>query len=343
MGLKIVRGRRDVPAKVVIYSPPGLGKSTLASQCPRPIFLDTERSTSQLDVDPIDIADWTELLGTVHSLCRDAEGYQTVVIDTIDWAERLAVESILRAANKQSIEDFGFGRGYVHLAEAIGKLLHGCDALVSRGINVVMLAHSKVVRVSPPDLQDGYDRYELKLSKQVAPLIKEWPDALLFGNYRTITKEGSDGRTKAINGRDRLMHCNHTAAWDAKNRYGLPDVMPWGYEQIAGIFSTISSGGNVPSCQPAPAIARGATPGPEGDVTVMVRRQPQADAPAVLLVDQITAYIADANNERTLKKIEKRIDALLAENQITGAEWSRLTDLITGHPQWLQGEEVWNG
>lgn len=329
MGLKIVRGRRDVPAKVVIYSPPGLGKSTLASQCPRPIFLDTERSTSQLDVDRIDIADWTELLGVVNSLCRDAEGYQTVVIDTIDWAERLAVESILRAANKQSIEDFGFGRGYVHLAEAIGKLLHGCDTLVARGMNVVMLAHSKVVRVSPPDLQDGYDRYELKLSKQVAPLIKEWPDALLFGNYRTITKEGSDGRTKAINGRDRLMHCNHTAAWDAKNRYGLPDVMPWGYEPIASIFSAISSGGSVPSCQPAPAAAsRVAQPGPEGEPPLAIR---------------IATHIAQAVNVRTLGRIGDRIDALASEGQLTADEAEDLTAAVGRRHNELEPQEVTNG
>lgn len=329
MGLKIVRGRRDVPAKVVIYSPPGLGKSTLASQCPRPIFLDTERSTSQLDVDRIDIADWTELLGTVNSLCRDAEGYQTVVIDTIDWAERLAVESILRAANKQSIEDFGFGRGYVHLAEAIGKLLHGCDTLVARGMNVVMLAHSKVVRVSPPDLQDGYDRYELKLSKQVAPLIKEWPDALLFGNYRTITKEGSDGRTKAINGRDRLMHCNHTAAWDAKNRYGLADVMPWGYEQIADIFSTISSGAAVASCGPGAAGVSHCTQPPTGGEPALAIR--------------IATHIAQAVNVRTLGRIGDRIDALASEGQLTADEAEQLTAAVGRRHDEIEPREVAHG
>lgn len=326
MGLKIVRGRRDVPAKVVVYSLPGFGKSTLASQCPRPIFLDTERSTSQLDVDRIDIADWTDLLGAVNSLCRDAEGYQTAVIDTIDWAERLATEAVLRQGKKQSIEDFGFGRGYVHLAEAIGKLLHGCDALVARGMNVVMLAHSKVSRVSPPDLQDGYDRYELKLSKQVAPLIKEWPDALLFGNYRTITREGNDGRTKAINGRDRLMHCNHTAAWDAKNRYGLPDVMPWGYEQIAAIFSTHSGcGGSLPSCPPVPAgTSDGDQPVPEGEP----------------LFDQVARYIREAKNVRTLGKIGDRLDQLVSEDQLTADQWSQLTDMVAARHEELKPREA---
>ena len=117
------------------------------------------------------------------------------------------------------------------------KLLASCDGLVGMGFNVVFVAHSTVKRTSPPDLTDGYDRWELKLSKQVSPLLKEWCDALLFVNYETRTVEGTDGRTKALGGRKRVIHTERSAAFDAKNRYGLAPVLDMDIDALAPIFA----------------------------------------------------------------------------------------------------------
>ena len=123
------------------------------------------------------------------------------------------------------------------------------DALVAKGVHVVFVAHTKVQRTSPPDQTDGYDRYELKLTKQVAPLLKEWADMVLFCNYRIQIVEGTDGRLKAQGGKERVMHAAHSAAWDAKNRFGLPEEMPMQFDQIAHLFA-----GTAP--KPAPAAAK---------------------------------------------------------------------------------------
>ena len=111
------------------------------------------------------------------------------------------------------------------------------DQLIAAGLHVVFVAHSKVQRTSPPDETDGYDRYELKLTKQVAPLLREWADALLFCNYRTTLVEGSDGRKKATGGKERVMYAERSAAWDAKNRFGLPAEMPMTIESLAPLFA----------------------------------------------------------------------------------------------------------
>jgi hypothetical protein len=123
------------------------------------------------------------------------------------------------------------------LAEAFGRFLTQCDALIGVGLNVAFVAHSKVQRTSPPDMADGFDRYELKLTKQTAPLLKEWCDLLCFCNYKTTVSEGSDGRKKATGGKRRLMHLERAAAWDAKNRYGLDAELPMTIESLAPIFA----------------------------------------------------------------------------------------------------------
>ena len=237
MALKIERGKKQMPARVVIYGPEGIGKSTLASEFPAPVVLDTEDGTHHLDVARVQVGSWDELRAAVAEIGSRKGDFRTVVIDSADWAERLLVESVCQENRKKSIEDFGYGKGWTHVAEGFGRLLTACDALVAVGLHVVFVAHSTVKRVSPPDLSDGYDRYELKLSKQTAPLLKEWADALLFVNFKTNTVEGSDGRTKAIGGKKRVVHAERAAAWDAKNRYGLGEEIAMSIEALAPLFA----------------------------------------------------------------------------------------------------------
>lgn len=231
--MKIIRGKRQTPVRAVIYGTEGIGKSTLAAQFPEPLILDTEDGTGQIDCARVICQDSMALESAMLDIGGDPQGFKTVVIDSADWAERHIIEHLLRRANKKSIEDFGFGKGYVMVAEACGKLLGLADQLVAKGLHVVWVAHSTVKRTSPPDETDGYDRYELKLTRQTAPLFKEWADLLLFCNYRTKLVEGSDGRKKATGGRERLMYAERAAAWDAKNRYGLPFEMPMAIAELA--------------------------------------------------------------------------------------------------------------
>jgi hypothetical protein len=237
MALKITKGRQAAAVRTVIYGTEGIGKTTLAASFPKPLILDTEEGSRHLDCDRVEIHNWVELTGAVLELARDSQGYKTVVIDSADWSERLLIEGLLNETHKKSIEDFGFGKGYVMLQERVAKFLDNCDALVRAGINVVFVAHSKVQRTSPPDLADGFDRYELKLTKQVAPLFKEWCDLLLFCNYKLRLIDGNDGRKKAKGGKERVMYAERSAAWDAKNRFGLPEEMPMGIEALAPIFT----------------------------------------------------------------------------------------------------------
>lgn len=327
MGLKITRGTIASPAKAVLHGVEGIGKTTWCAKAPRPLFLDTEKGTKQLAVDRVDCRSWSDLEGAVLSLGRDREGYETVVIDSIDWAEQLAADALCKEEGKKSIEEFGFGKGYVILADRIRRLLHHLDGLVDRGMNVILIAHTKVARVSPPDQTDGYDRYELRTTKQVSPLIREWPDLLLFANYRVSIKEGTDGRAKAIGGRERVMYANRSAAWDAKNRHGLPDVLPFEFARVAHLFATTKIAATAPVAaadEDESDHAAGAVP--EAPPVTAADSAP-AGSDQQELVDEIGRYIAGAKNVRTLGKIVTRLDELLSTGQITDQQWSDLTDL----------------
>ena len=257
--VKVMRGYVPLPQKVVIYGPEGVGKSTLAGKTPDPVFLDTEGGTHHLDVARFDAATtWEEITAAVTQLAKADHPFKTLVIDTADWLEKRLIEHLCRKANKDSIEDFGYGKGWVILAEEFARFLNSLDALLARGMHVVFLAHATVRKFEAPDQAGSYDRFELKLSKQVAPLLKEWADLVLFGNYVTRIAEKDNGKMRGIGGKERVLFSTHAAAYDAKNRHGLPDKLPFTTEALAPVFgaaATVSGGTVVAKPEPAPSMA----------------------------------------------------------------------------------------
>lgn len=240
--MNITSGVQARAQRVVIYGTEGIGKSTLASQFPKPLFIDTEGSTSNMDVKRLDKpTSWTMLMNQIAFVKANPDKFQTLVIDTIDWAESLAIESVCAQHGKRGIEDFGYGNGYTYVREEFGRLLNKLQELVDIGINVVLTAHSQLRKFEQPDEEGAYDRYELKLGKktssQTAPVVKEWCDLLLFCNYKTMVMTSETKKKKATGGK-RVMYTTHHPAWDAKNRHGLPDELPMEYAAIAHIFES---------------------------------------------------------------------------------------------------------
>jgi len=240
--MQITRGKRARAQKVVIYGPEGIGKSSFASQFPDPVFIDTEGSTDNMDVARLDKpTSWTMLVNEIAFIKANPTECKTLVVDTVDWAEQLAVAHVCSQHGKQGIEDFGWGKGYTYVQEEMGRFLNALSDLVDMGINVVLTAHAQIKKFEQPDEMGSYDRYELKLGQKTgsktAPLVKEWADMVLFANYKTLVMTTDNGKKKAQGG-ERVMYTNHRPAWDAKNRHGLPDEMPFNYAGIAHIFAS---------------------------------------------------------------------------------------------------------
>ncbi len=235
--MNITKGKIKSALKVVVYGQEGVGKSTFASKFPNPVFIDTEGSTKQLDVARFDApTSWEMLMQQVDYIKKNNTGFQTLVIDTADWAEKLCIKKVCSKAQKDGIEDFGWGKGYVYVQEEFGKLLNSLEEVVQKGIHVVITAHAKMNKVEQPDEMGAYDRWELKLTKQCSPMLKEWADMLLFANYKTLVVKTEDKKYKGQGGQQRIVYTTHTASWDAKNRFDLPDVIPLEYAQIKHII-----------------------------------------------------------------------------------------------------------
>ena len=236
--MNISKGKIATAQKIVVYGPEGIGKSTFFSQFPDPLWSDVEESTRDLDVRRFtDKAEsFAALLEQAKFVRDNPDICKSYIVDTADWAERLATKDVCNRANKQGIEDFGYGKGYMYVYEEFGKLLNILSEIVDKGINVGIAAHATMRKFEQPDEFGTYDRWELKLINSqkcsIASMLKEWADMVLFANYETFVVTDDNKKAKAQGGK-RVMYTSHHPCWDAKNRKGLPEKLPFDFKEIA--------------------------------------------------------------------------------------------------------------
>ena len=255
--MNITKGPKKTAIKVGVYGTEGVGKTTFTGRFPGVVFIDTEGSTNHMDVARFDQPKTLkEVKDQIQYVIDHPADFGTLAIDTVDWLERIIFNAVCEEKKLASIEDMGYGKGYVLAKDKMKELLSMLDQVIAKGVNVVLVCHSMIRKFELPDEMGNYDRYMLKLNeKNIAPLVKEWVDMLLFVNYRTdVIKvgEGKNQTTKGRGGQKRIMYAAHNACWDAKNRFGLPDEMPFEFDQIAHLFTDAPAVEAVHIAEPEP-------------------------------------------------------------------------------------------
>ena len=232
----IKKGPSTRPPKIMLIGQEGVGKSTAGAQMPNPVFLCGESGLvgpQFADTPSFTPASWAESLAFCEELASNPSGYKTLVIDTLDWIEPMLYMHVVQAAKKNDIkhiEDFGYGKGYVIAQQEARKMLAVLDKVNAAGMAVLILSHSQLKTVKNPE-GDDYDHFESKVNTKVAGIFKEWCDAVLFARFEIyVRKDGM--KVKAQGGTERIVQTTHSAAWDAKNRYGLPEVMDLDMSEI---------------------------------------------------------------------------------------------------------------
>lgn len=235
----IQRGVQSRPQRLIVYGQQKVGKSTFAAGAPGCIFVPTEEGTDALDVASFPLCkSFDDLKSALGTLCKEDHGFQTVVIDSLDWAERLIWDHTAKRLGKDSIEDIGYGKGYIEALTEWRQLLRGLDWLRdNKGMSIVVICHAQAVRITPPD-GEAFDVYALKLHKHAMGVAQEWADLIGFAKLKQIVKKEDLGfdkkhrRAVSVAG-ERELILGHNPAYVSGNRWGL-DTLPldWSaYEQ----------------------------------------------------------------------------------------------------------------
>lgn len=235
---QVQSGRRPAPRRVMLYGTQGIGKSTFGAAAPRPIFIQTEDGLGEIDCDRFPLArSFDEAMQALSELYTAEHPYRTVVVDSLDWLERLVHAEVCRKRGVETVEDIGYGKGYTFALAPWREFLTGLDALrETRGITVVLLAHARIERFENPETET-YDRYVPRLNKHASALVQEWCDEVLFATYRVHTKVSDEGfgrkKAKGIGTGERILRTVERPAHVAKNRLNLPDELPLDWNEYA--------------------------------------------------------------------------------------------------------------
>lgn len=224
---QILDGPLPKPPRVLLYGTEGVGKTTFASKAPRPLFLDTEDGLGQIAARRLPITSWSTLPAALDAILRHKESIcDTLVIDSLDAAERMLHRHICEQRNVATIDhvDGGYGKGYTLAAAEWHRMLQQLDALRQRGILILLIAHSTIVRFEDPE-HPAYDRYQPRLHKTVTAMTCEWCDVVAFA-HQPITVIADNSRARAKTQQQRALRVCGGAACIAKNRYGLTADLP---------------------------------------------------------------------------------------------------------------------
>lgn len=226
----IKRGPVASPHRVVIYGAEGVGKTTFAASAPSPIMLGTEDGSGELDVARFPRPErWSDMLDAVRELTEAKHSFETLVLDSLDWAEPLLWAHVCEAAKQPSIEAFGYGRGYVEALQEARRFLGALETMqAKRGLGVVIIAHAHLKKYANPSGED-WDRWTMKVNEKLGGSVREWADTVLFASWEQYATQ-IDGRTKGVSTGRRVLHTTKAAAYEAKNRFALPEVieLSWG-------------------------------------------------------------------------------------------------------------------
>lgn len=245
-----------LPPRLVLYGVDGIGKSTFAAGAPSPVWIPTKDGIAPAGMPSFDVLTaYPQILDALRALAKGDHTFRTVVLDSLDWIERLIHDWVATEKGKENIEDIPYGKGFTFAIEHWETVLKGLDFLREKGMSVVLIAHAEIKRFDSPETEP-YERYQLKLHKSASALLREWADIVAFANRETFIQSTDTGFNKevrrGVSTGKRLMFLDERPSHLAKNRYALPDKLELSWSALREALAPSFARGPSADTQPTP-------------------------------------------------------------------------------------------
>jgi len=235
----------------IIYGAAGVGKTWLCKHAEKPFFIATEKGCEKVTgVGKFTIKDeegnesvylpknTEEFFEMLRKFTRKGHDYKTIVVDSGMFVDKLFINDIIaadpvettKAGTKQitSLSDYKFGTGFEKVVSIWeNRFFAAISALHKRGINVILIAHSKEKTTRDLDGED-YKKNMIDLLQwgqySVPNLLSAKADFVLFmrSEVRTNKKFNPYGPARTVADNDMppeiMVYTRASSAFDAKIR-----------------------------------------------------------------------------------------------------------------------------
>lgn len=240
----IKRGRQKTADRIFLYGVEKIGKSTFAAGAPGAMWLGADDGTAHLDIArwPDELRTWEDVLAALDAMFEEREehGIETVVIDPLNWFETNFLEPWAAAKTKGSTNKFA---KFDVMLEQWRVFRDRLKRFWEAGVNIILLAHAKVKKFEDPE-SEGFERYQPDMQGKGPGLFMQWVDVILFAKKDTFARN-LGGKIKGGGGDKVVMHTKGRAAFDAGNRWDLPEKLPLSWralqESRAGVVADMTA------------------------------------------------------------------------------------------------------
>lgn len=233
----------DLPITAVVYGPPGIGKSEFVAYWPDPVFIihDDEQGILTLKERNPDLAnvpvyppvkDYEEFLEQLHDAAHI--DCKTVCVESLGPIDRMINSYVCHKHYRGDWSNKGmadYQSGFIQAADEYWPhVINAFKEITAAGKHLAVTGHSVKVQFDDPETA-SYSRYECDLKQRAWQILKRWSECILFlsPHVELENKETRRGGKQKPKSRSlRYINTQWTAAYDAKNRYGLSDAIQMG-------------------------------------------------------------------------------------------------------------------
>lgn len=235
--------------KILLYAPPGKGKSTLSLMAPNPIFIGLDDGARKLtnpktgegpkvitntDTGMV-LSTWMEVRNVLAQPGM-FDTFDTVVLDTGTRLEELCTAWVLdnikteKGTYVEELEEYGYGKGYRHVYDHMMHPLGDMDELVRRGKNIIVICHQVRVNQDGGEYKKHAPELQARSNANVCNKWMGWCDHILKIDHARLSIDKK--KKKAIDiGGGYAIYVHGTPEFEAKSR-------TISYETDAVTFST---------------------------------------------------------------------------------------------------------